>query len=85
MSRIERNAKIREGVKRFQARGVGETGKNKYEIGKLQREHPGHVHEIISQAEASYFHHNPHATSSPEVYELAEGPYIQEAVESLGL
>ena len=54
-------------------------------LGPLGAMYPAKTSDIVSQAENAFFYHNRKAETTPEIYELFEGGYLDEAIESLGL
>lgn len=83
MSVVERKTKAR--ARRKEKAVKGESGLNLRVTGPLSRRFPGRVGLILEQAVAAYHYRNPQAETSPEPYELSEGGFIDEALESLGL
>lgn len=56
----------------------------KVQRGLSAQYNPERVSTILTQAHASYHYRNPHAKTNPELYELHEGGFIDEALSSLG-
>lgn len=83
LSNIERKARVRERGK--ERKRKGETGLNMRVTGPLARRFPGRLSLILEQANAAYHYRNPGLETNPEPYELSEGGYIDEALDSLGL
>jgi hypothetical protein len=63
----------------------GETGFNMRVTGTLARRFPNKLSLIMEQANAAYHYRNPGVENNPEPYELSEGGFIDEALDSLGL
>jgi hypothetical protein len=63
----------------------GEAGFNMRVTGTLARRFPGRLALILEQANAAYHYRNPGVRINPEPYELSEGGFVDEALESLGL
>lgn len=82
-SRIK--ASIRRREVRESKKLKGEAGLNMRVTGALARRFPNRVTLILEQASAAYHYRNPGVEVSPEPYELSEGGFIDEALESLGL
>ena len=80
---VERHIKQREA--RLEKKVKGESGLNLRVTGPLSRRFPGRLSVIMEQASAAYHYRNPGTEINPEPYELSEGGFIDEALESLGL
>jgi hypothetical protein len=62
-----------------------EASLNSRVLEPLHRTYPGKVRDIVSQATDAFFYHNRKAETNPEIYELFEGGYLDEAIETLDL
>lgn len=63
----------------------GEAGLNARATGKISRRYPGKVTAILEAAQSAYHFHHPQSMTSAEPYELMEGGFVNEGLESMGL
>lgn len=63
----------------------GEAGLNARVTSPLARRFPGRLGQILDQAQSAYHYHHPASQQNAEPYELSEGGFIDEALESMGL
>lgn len=72
-------------LKAHKAAIKGEAGLNAKVTSKIARRYPGKVTEILEAAQSAYHYHHPTIVNMAEPYELQEGGFLNEGLESLGL